>query len=50
MFTESPTEQTTAITDLLLSLQAIGAIWILKKEPDQATCLDRTVDMVLRTA
>ena len=31
MFTESPTEQTTAITDLLLSLQAIGAIWILKR-------------------
>ena len=31
MFAESPTEQTTAITDLLLSLQAIGAIWILKR-------------------
>lgn len=31
MFAESATEQTTAITDLLLSLQAIGAIWILKR-------------------
>ncbi len=31
MFAETPTEQTTAITDLLLSLQAIGAIWMLNK-------------------
>lgn len=31
MFAESPTEQTTAITDLFLSLQAIGAIWVLNK-------------------
>lgn len=31
MFVESPTEQTTAITDLFLSLQAIGAIWILNR-------------------
>ena len=31
MFVESPTEQTTAITDLFLSLQSIVAIWILNR-------------------
>lgn len=31
MFVEIPTEQTTAVTDLILSLQAIGAIWILNR-------------------
>ncbi len=31
MFVESPTEQTTAVTDLILSLQAVGAIWLMNK-------------------
>lgn len=35
MFAESPTEQTTAITDLFLSLQAIGAIWVLKRNQNR---------------
>lgn len=33
MFTESPTEQTTAITDLFLSLQAFGAVWLVRRTP-----------------
>lgn len=33
MFIDSQTEQTTAITDLILSLQAIAAVWILRRSP-----------------
>ncbi len=36
MFVESPTEQTTAITDLFLSMQAMGAIWLLRRRESHA--------------